>query len=165
MLPDGKKAARKLKVQAVRFVLIKDVLYKRGFSCPHLRCLIPDEADCVMQTVHEEVCGNHSKSRSLVHKLIRAGYYWPTMQKDAIAYVKACDKCQRFSNLTWQPTEKLTLITAPWLFAQWGLDIMGLFPIAIRKLKFLVVGIDYFMKWVEAEALTTIKEKNMRSFI
>ena len=32
VLPDGKEAARKLKVQAARFVMIKDVLYKKGFS-------------------------------------------------------------------------------------------------------------------------------------
>ena len=31
VLPDGKEVARKLKVQAARFVLIKDVMYKRGF--------------------------------------------------------------------------------------------------------------------------------------
>ena len=42
---------------------------------------------------------------------------------------------------------------------------MGPFPIAIRQLKFLVVGIDYFTKWVEAETLATITEKNVRSFI
>ena len=42
---------------------------------------------------------------------------------------------------------------------------MGLFPTAIRQLKFLVVGIDYFTKWVEAEALATITEKNIRSFV
>ena len=42
---------------------------------------------------------------------------------------------------------------APWPLAQWGLDIMGPFPIAMRQLKFLIVGIDYFTKWVEAEAL------------
>ena len=41
---------------------------------------------------------------------------------------------------------------------------MGLFPIAVRQLKFLVVGIDYFTKWVEAEALATITEKNIRNF-
>ena len=35
------------------------------------------------------------------------------------------------------------------------------FPIAVRKLKFLVVGIDYFTKWVEAEALATITENNL----
>ena len=42
---------------------------------------------------------------------------------------------------------------------------MGPFPIAIRQLKFLVVGIDYFIKWVEVEALATITEKNIRSFV
>ena len=52
-----------------------------------------------------------------------------------------------------------------WPFPQWGLDIVGPFPIAIRQLKFLVVGIDYFTKWVEAKPLATITEKNVRSFI
>ena len=93
VLPDDKEAARKLKVQATRFVLIKDVLYKKGFSRSYLRCLILEEADYVMREAHEGVCGNHSRSRSLVHKLMRMGYYWLTMQKDAIAYVKACDEC------------------------------------------------------------------------
>ena len=83
VLPDGKEAARKLKVQVVRFVLIKDVLYKKGFSRPYLRCLCQEEADYVMREVHEGICGNHSSARSLVHKLIRVGYYWPTMMKDA----------------------------------------------------------------------------------
>ena len=79
------------------------------------------------------------------------------MLKDTQAYVKACDKCQRFSNLIRQPSEELTPMT--------GLDIMGPFPTAIRQLKFLVVGIDYFTKWVEAEALATITEKNIRSSV
>ena len=68
------------------------------------------------------------------------------MQKDAHAYVKACDKCQRFNNLIRQPIEELTLMTALWPFAQWGLEIMGPFPTAVKQLKFLVVGIDYFTK-------------------
>ena len=83
VLPDDKEAARKLKVQATHFILIKDILCKRGFSRPYLRCLIPEKANYVMREVHERVCGNHSGLRSLVHKLIRAGYYWPTMQRDA----------------------------------------------------------------------------------
>ena len=62
MLLDGKEAARKLKVQATRFVLIKDILYKRGFSRPYLRCLGLDEADYVMREVHEGIYGNHSGS-------------------------------------------------------------------------------------------------------
>ena len=165
MLPDGKDAERKLKVQASRFVLIKDILYKKGFSRPYLRCLGPDEADYVIREVHEGICGNHLGVQLLVNKLIRAGYYWPTMQKDVQTYVKAYDKCQRFGNVIRQPSEELTPMTDLWPFAQWGLDIMGPFLIAVKQLKFLVVGIDYFTKWVEAEALATITEKNIQSFV
>ena len=75
VLPNDKEAARKLKVQIARFVLIKDVIYKRGFSQLYLRCLIPEEADNVIREVYKGVCGNHLGSRWLVHKLIRVGYY------------------------------------------------------------------------------------------
>ena len=75
ILPNEKETARKLKVRAARFVLMKDVLYKRGFSYPYLRCLGNEEADYVMREVHEGICRNHLGSRSLVHKLVRAGYY------------------------------------------------------------------------------------------
>ena len=36
---------------------------------------------------------------------------------------------------------------------------------AMRQLKFLMVGIDYFTKWVEVEALATIIEENIRNFV
>ena len=135
-LPDRRGAARKLKIQATRFVLIKDVLYKRGFSRPYLRFLSLEKANYVMREVHEGIYRNYSRSRWLVQKLIRDGYYWPTMQKDAQTYVKAYNKCQRYSDV----------IRQLWPFAQWALDIMGPFPIAMRQLKFLIVGIDYFTK-------------------
>ena len=45
------------------------------------------------------------------------------------------------------------------------MDIIGPFPTAIRQLKFLVVGIDYLIKWVEVEALATIMEKNVHNFV
>ena len=48
----GKEATKRLKVQATRFVLIKDILYKRGFSRPYLRCLIPEEVNYVIREVH-----------------------------------------------------------------------------------------------------------------
>ena len=118
-----------------------------------------------MREVHEGIYDNYSGSRLLVHKLIRAGYYWPTMKKDAQTYAKAYDKCQRFSNIIRQLMEELAPMTAPLSFTQMGLDIMGPFPIAMPQLKFLVVDIDYFTKWVEAEALATITEKNVRSFV
>ena len=93
-LPEGKDEAIKLRVRAARYLLINEVLYKRGFSQPYLRCLAPDEANYVLREVHEGACGNHSGARSLIHKVVRAGYYWPTVQADAKAYVKVCDQCQ-----------------------------------------------------------------------
>ena len=94
-------------------MIIKDVLYKRGLSRPYLRCLNYEEADYVMREIHEGICGNHSGARLLVHKVIRVRYYWLTMLKDVQAYVKACNKCQRFSNLIRQPSNELTPMTAP----------------------------------------------------
>ena len=78
--------------------------------------------------------------------------------------MKACDRCQHFNKVIRQPFQPLTPMNAPWPFAQWGLDIVDHFPIAMRQLKFLVVQIDYFTRWVEAEPLATITEKNVRSF-
>ena len=54
---------------------------------------------------------------------------------------------------------------ASWPFAQWGLDILGHFPLGTRQRKFLVVRIDYFTKWVEAEPLVKITQKNIKKFI
>ena len=113
---EGKDEARK--VRSAKYVLMDKVLYKRDFSQPYLRCLAPDEANYVLREVHEGACGNHSGARSLVHKVIRAGYYWPNMQVDAKAYVEVCDQCQWFSNVPRQLSEYLTPMMAPWPFAQ-----------------------------------------------
>lgn len=52
----------------------------------------------------------------------------------------------------------MTLITFSWPLAKWGIDIMGALPQGKRRVKFLLVAIDYFTKWVEAETLLTITE-------
>ena len=77
---------------------------------------------------------------------------------DAKEFVKKCDKCQRFGNIQRIPSEKLMIIASLWLFAQWGLDIVGPLPQGKRQVKFLLLAIDYFTKWVETEALSTIIE-------
>ena len=116
-LPQGRDEARKLKIKSAKYILMDDVLYKRGFSQPYLRCLALDEANYVLREVHEGACGNHSRARSLVHKVIRAGNYWPTIEVDVKAYVKVCDQCQRFSNVPRQPSEYLTPMMSPWPFS------------------------------------------------
>ena len=85
LLLEDKEEARKLRVRVTRFVLMDKVLYKRCFSQPYLRCLNPDESLCVLVDIHEGAYGNHSGARSLVYKMVREGYYWPSMQADAKA--------------------------------------------------------------------------------
>ena len=87
------------------------------------------------------------------------------MQVDAIELVKKCDKCQRFENVQRLPAKRLTTITSPWPFAQWGIDIIGPLPLGKGQVKFLLVAIDYFIKWVNGEALATITKAKIRSFM
>nr|KYP63982.1 Transposon Ty3-I Gag-Pol polyprotein [Cajanus cajan] len=51
-----------------------------------------------------------------------------------------------------------------WPFSQWGMDILGPFPPAKGQLKFLLVAIDYFTKWIEACPLTKITTENVQRF-
>ena len=87
------------------------------------------------------------------------------MQVDAVELVKKCNKCQRFRNVQRLPAKRLTTITSPWPFAQWGIDITSPLPQGKGQVKFLLIAIDYFTKWVEAEALATITEARIRSFV
>ena len=104
-LLEGKDEARKLRVWLARYVLLNEVLYKRGFSQPYLRCLSLDEVNYVLREVHKGAYENHSGAKSLIHKVVRARYYWPTIQADTKAYVKVCNQCQRFSNIPRQSSE------------------------------------------------------------
>ena len=87
------------------------------------------------------------------------------MQVDARELVKKCDKCQRFGNVQRLLAERLMTITSPWPFTQWGIDIFGPLPRGKGQVKFLLVTIDYFTKWVEAEALSTITKAKIQSFV
>ena len=94
-----------------------EVLYRRSFSQLYLRCLTLDESNYIMRDLHEGTCGNLLGARSLVHKIVRVGYYWSSMQANAKAHVKALDKCQHFSNVPRQLLEYLIPMVAPWPFA------------------------------------------------
>lgn len=164
-LPEDKEEAQKLRCRAAYYVLQDEVLYKRGFSMPLLRCTGGDEANYVLREVHEGICGNHTAGPALAYKILRQGYYWPTLKKDAIQFVRACDKCQRFSSIQRQPSQELTAVSSPWPFAKWGIDLIGPLPKGKGGTSHAIVAIDYFTKWVEAEPLTKITEANTSKFV
>ncbi|GLU03762.1 hypothetical protein SLE2022_209450 [Rubroshorea leprosula] len=165
IVPEDRQEAMKLRKKASRYTLVDGVLYKRSFSLPLLRCLNPYEAEYALREIHEGVCGSHVGARTLAHKVLRQGYYWPNMYKDATYFVQTCPKCQFFAHLTHQPAEELTNLIALWPFAQWGLDLLGPFVKGVGGVTHLVVGVDYFTKWVEARPLSSITSKKVEDFV
>ena len=81
-------------------------------------CIKGEEAKYVLEEIHGRVCGDHMGAKSLVRKIMRTSYFWPTMQQDAAEFVKKCDSCQRYGNVQRVPSEQMTTISSPWLFAQ-----------------------------------------------
>ena len=80
-LPDDKAEVRKLQQLVSSYTLLGDTIYKKSYSRfhsdPYLRCLRPGEARRVIQEIHDDDCRNHAGGRSLTHKVINQGYYWP----------------------------------------------------------------------------------------
>ena len=87
-LPQNTKEAKKIKKRAARLTILNDALYKRGFSMPYLKCVDKEEARYILEEVHGGICGDHAGPRSLVNKVVRTGYFWPTMQVDTAEIVK-----------------------------------------------------------------------------
>nr|GEX77018.1 hypothetical protein [Tanacetum cinerariifolium] len=123
------------------------------------------KGDYVMREIHEGSCSMHAGPRSVVAKAVRLGYYWPTMHKDACDMIQKCNDCQIHRPITRHPQQSLTPITALWRFYKWGIDIAGPFPKGPGKVKFLIVSMDYFTKWIEAKAVATIIGGQVKKFI
>ena len=157
-LPDDPKEAAKIRTRSARFTNHKGSLYKRGFFTPIPKCIAGKDIEYVLREVHEGICGNHIEARALAGKVLRQGYYWPTILRDATDLVRRCKICQEHAKISRLPSEPLTSITSPWPFEQWGLDILGPLPIGNGQCKFIIVAVDYFTKWAEAEPLATITE-------
>ncbi|KAL0411333.1 UNVERIFIED_CONTAM: hypothetical protein Slati_3723000 [Sesamum latifolium] len=81
------------------------------------------------------------------------------MLLDANELVKRCCACQEHANVNHQPAALMQPLESPYPFDRWGLDLVGPFPRATGQRKFLIVAVDYFTKWVEAEPLAKISEK------
>nr|XP_029148794.1 uncharacterized protein LOC114925358 [Arachis hypogaea] len=110
-LPEDEKAAKALRREAARYAIIQGQLFKKGLSQPLLKCLHPDQTDYVLREVHEGCCGHHIGGKALARKLIRAGYYWPTMMKDSKEFVTKCTKCQQNANFHKAPASELSSLT------------------------------------------------------
>jgi len=156
ILPAEPGEGKKIKRNSARYTLVDGVLFRHGFTQPILTCVSGDECTRIMSELHEGICGSHVGGRSLASKVIRAGFYWPSVREDCVRYAQRCKQCQMHTDWHKAPLEELRSIYSPWPFHTWGIDILGPFPLAIRQMKYLIVAIEYFTKWIEAELVAQI---------
>lgn len=92
-------------------------------------------------------------------------YYWPQMEWHTKKIAWECKECQIHDDVQKVPATELTSITTSVPSARWDLDIAGRFPTASNGRKFIFIEVDYFIKWVEAEAVKSISQENVVKFV
>ncbi|PKA65413.1 hypothetical protein AXF42_Ash005747 [Apostasia shenzhenica] len=162
--PNNRQKAQKLKLVCAKYTLVNGELYRRSYAKPLTKCLRPEEALKVMKVVHQGECGTHARGRSLVMRILRQGFFWPNIHKDAQVFVEKCSQCQYYTDMQRQPAGYLKPINSSWPFAIWGLDFLGPMPTAIKNYKWILIAVDYFTKWIEAKPLTQPTTQNIENF-
>ncbi|XP_048496327.1 uncharacterized protein LOC104906710 [Beta vulgaris subsp. vulgaris] len=164
-LPIDPLEAKYVKARDKWFELWDGTFYKMAFNRPLLKCISREDGLEVLKELHEGACASHNRGRALGEKVLRTGYYWPTLKEDALLYAKKCNSCQRHGNIYQKPSNYLTRVLFPLPFAKWGMDILGPFHVAAGQKKFVIVSVDYFTKWVEAEAMRGINSNDVKGFV
>ncbi|XP_077222208.1 uncharacterized protein LOC143856053 [Tasmannia lanceolata] len=88
ILREDKLEAWRLIAKATHYMLHGSKLYKRLYTWPYLRCLVPFESEYALREVHEGICRDHGAERTLAQKIIRHGYFWPTILRDTQEFVR-----------------------------------------------------------------------------
>ncbi|XP_071695454.1 uncharacterized protein [Rutidosis leptorrhynchoides] len=162
ILPEDKKEARKIRIKAPSYKMMNGALYRKYFLTPWLRCVKPNQASMIIREMHE---GLHSGPRSIVVKILRMGYYWPTMHEDTVTLLRTCEPCLIHAKVQKQPKQEMISVLSAWPFSKWGIDLVGPLTEAPGGYKWLVVAIDYFTKWTKAKPLITRTGKHIEKFV
>ena len=132
----------------------------------HLRCVDKDEAQKLMEAVHEGVYRLYMNGTVLAKKIARQDCLWLTMETDYVRFMKRCHNCQAYGDVSHLSSMELQGMTSPWPFVVWGIDIIEeVRPKASNSHCYIIMAIDYFFKWVEAESYATVGSKQMARFI
>lgn len=132
---------------------------------PWLRCIDRESGRHALHEAHASPIGAHEGARALTWKILRMGLYWSDIHEDATKITRTCAECQAFSLVKGVPPVPLTSIVSPRPFYRWGIESIGPFPEAPGRIKFLVVVVDYFTKWIEPEPLVCITGRQMIKFL
>jgi hypothetical protein len=109
----------------LQYQLLHGILFRKNYDGLLLRCLKREDVDNVLKYMHDGPTGGHFSRDTIAHKLLRVGYYCPTLFKYAHVYSRSCEACQKFVGRECKVIFPLQPIAAEEPFEQWGLDIIG----------------------------------------
>lgn len=131
-----------------------------------LKCLSESEAYIALSSVHSGACGEHQVGHKMKWILFRQGMYWPTMLKDCMEFYKGCQEFQVHAGIQHVPASELHSIMKFWPYRGWALDLVGeIRPASPKSQRYILVGIDYFTKWIEGIPLTNVDQETVIEFI
>jgi hypothetical protein len=84
---DDKAAAEHIAWQSTHYTLIGGTLYRRGATGVLMKCIHSAIGKQLLDEIHVVQCGVHATSRTLVRKVFRPGFYWPTTKSHAAELV------------------------------------------------------------------------------
>ncbi|XP_070036651.1 uncharacterized protein [Nicotiana tomentosiformis] len=105
-----KRALRRL---ANHFFLNREVLYRRTSDLGLLRCIGFVKATRLLEEIDPGTCGPHMNGSTLAKKILRAGYFWMTMESHSISYVQKCHQCQIHRDFIRVPPNELNVMGSP----------------------------------------------------
>ena len=100
-------------------------MFRKNYDGVFLICLEQEDAKKVIIELHDGPAGGHFSKDTTTHNILRAGYYWPTLFKDAYAHVRKCDACQSCGGRQAKAAGPLKPVIISEPFEQWGIDIIG----------------------------------------
>eukprot|EP00253_Pinus_taeda_P002057 PITA_02057 len=157
---------RALRLKATKYCLMKDGVGWRNPDGIVLRCVDDVESKKLISEFHSGFCGGDYAARTTAHKILRAGYYWPSIFSDVHRFIRNCQACQLFTGkqkLAALPLQPV-IVEAP--FQHWGLDFIGKFhENSSNGYSWILTATDYFTKWVEAIPAKNDTEKVIMDFI
>lgn len=68
------------------------------------------------------------------------------MHEDANEIVRSYDKYKRFAKVTHMPLEKVTVMSSPWPFVVWEVNLIGSMLTSRGRAKYAIVVVDCFTK-------------------
>ncbi|CAH9083530.1 unnamed protein product [Cuscuta europaea] len=164
-LPPDEERAKLAKLRAPSYTVEDGKLYKRSYNGTLLRCLHQDEADTAMEEVHCGVCSSHQGPFSMSRRLVVQGFFWPTMARDCADLARKCTTCQVLQKAPGRPAVNYAPVSTAIPFSRWGIDLVAPLPRAAGNNRYIIVAVDYFTKWIEAEPLASITGARCQRFV